>query len=176
MILHIIPNQNEINYPVGHYLKDALQFVKRSVKIIVEKKLFPTSDITIWCRGSSGSMLASMLTIELYNNNYNNIKVSHIKKLGEDSHSSGKVIFCKETFNIIIDDFVASGATIQSIMYEMNYYVEYCDCLIVSGCGTTIDDNGIITLKHKTPKMLITSNNGIRGKLKILKNLTPEKL
>ena len=60
-------------------------------------------------------------------------KIIHIKKDGEDSHSLSCPQF--DSYNIIVDDFIVSGATIQRIIEETAriHYIREFDALIVSG-------------------------------------------
>lgn len=183
MKLHIIKDQKAINYPVGYYIQDATCFIGNAVKVIMEmvqKKQFPYQDIDIWVRGSSGAILGGLLTQRLLTIGFTNISVIHIKKEGEDSHTEN-VFRTNGKYNIIIDDFIASGETMNEIAKVAGKYVKKIDLLIVS--RITFDYNhhfdeeynmiiDSVVLSHFTPKTLIC---GVVNKryIKHLRQLKP---
>ena len=129
MKLHIIKDQRKIKYPVGYYIEDAINFVNNVTQVIMEmakKKQFPLKDIDIWVRGSSGAILGGLLCQRLLAIGYENLSVIHIKKDGEESHTED-IFVTNGKYNIIIDDFVASGETMNEIVKLAGKYVKYID-------------------------------------------------
>jgi len=166
MKLHVIKNQLKIKYPVGYYIQDAINFINNVTEVIMQmaiKRQFPLKDIDIWVRGSSGAILGGLLCQKLIAIGYENLSVIHIKKEGEDSHTN-RVWKTGSKYHIVIDDFVASGETMDKIAEEAGKYIKYVDLLIVSKMAVDIDDDldlndnyilNSIYLKHFTPKTLI---------------------
>ena len=140
MELHVIENQGEIRYPVGSHIMNAISFINKALLIIEEKIVFKNTNILIWCRGSSGAILAGLLAsklIGLYPTIYT--RIVHVKKTGENAHDADikHVPFNSTYTNIIIDDFSYSGETIMSIAREMaTKEVQYIDLLILSNIHT----------------------------------------
>lgn len=140
MELHVIENQGEIRYPIGSHIVSAISFVDKALLIIEEKIVFKNANILIWCRGSSGAILAGLLAsklIDLYPTTYT--RVIHVKKTGEQAHATDieHVSLSTAYTNIIIDDFSYTGETIMSIAREMaTKEVQYIDLLILSNIHT----------------------------------------
>lgn len=106
-----------LSYPVGEDMGSAFEFAKAAAlklqPIIASKNL---RKLNIICRGSSGAILAALLSSQLVN--VINCQIIHIKKPGESSHSLTVPSFSwVEAVNVIIDDFISSGETIRAI-YE----------------------------------------------------------
>ena len=183
MKLHIIKDQTIINYPVGYHIQDAINFVNNATQVIMEmakKKQFPLKDIDIWVRGSSGAILGGLLTQRLFTIGFTNISVIHIKKDGENSHTEN-VFRTNGKYNVIIDDFIASGETMNEIAKIAGKYVKKIDLLIVSRIIFDYNEdydecNNLqvksVTLSHFTPKTLIC---GVVNKryIKHLRKLKP---
>ena len=68
------------------------------------------SRIVLCCMGSSGALIAGIVCSIIPNT-----IVYHIKKEGENAHSSNYFSFDFEDYLIIIDDFVSSGDTLRKI-------------------------------------------------------------
>ena len=92
------------------------------------KKIKKAIKINLWCRGSSGAIIATLVYNELCKLANTEIKICHIKKEKEFSHSSTPEFFAVTTFNekrinykiinIIVDDFISSGNTVNNIYKE----------------------------------------------------------
>ena len=171
MELHVIENQSKIKYPVGYNIQDAINFINNVTEVIMQmatEKQFPLKDIDIWVRGSSGAILGGLLCQRLLAIGYENLSVIHIKKEGEESHDN-EFYKTNSKYDIVIDDFVASGETMDKISKVAGKYIKYIDLLILSNISVNInfhsDDEEYftnkpleiksITLKHFTPKTLI---------------------
>lgn len=175
MELCVIKDQYEIGYPVGRYINEAIEFISRVTNKITSEELLPKrKEIILWCRGSSGSILAALLASKLVVLGFKVI-IRHVKKPGEDSHTSNGWINDYNYFNIIIDDFVATGDTIVAISKEMaKSGIEEIDCIIVSAShiqSEIIKKNEIhsVSLVFPTPKLLLTG--GHIPSIKLLKQL-----
>jgi len=103
----------DMSYPVGKNMNNLLENTKVFFELI--KKHAPKDQqLNFLCRGSSGAIIAGIVASSL-SEEYQVI-INHIKKEGESSHSSCLRLNI-EDFNIIIDDFIASGSTVNNI-YE----------------------------------------------------------
>lgn len=97
-------------YPVGENIKSYFDPCKEVAEII--EKEFPNKSITFWCRGSSGAMISALVCQHL-----DNVNIFHVKKENEISHYSS--IDRYNEINIIIDDLMASGSTVECIYQKM---------------------------------------------------------
>lgn len=95
-------------YPVGENIKSYFDSCKEVAEII--EKEFPNKSITFWCRGSSGAMISALICQHL-----DDVNIFHVKKQNEIAHYSS--INHYNEINIIIDDLMASGSTVNYI-YE----------------------------------------------------------
>ena len=161
---------NTMGYPVGLNMKDAVDYINK-VGEVINLPCSKSTEIAIWCRGSSGAILASLLLVKLTGGlGYSSVYIYHVKKPGESSHNIKHV--CDSEYHIVIDDFISSGETIRAIAMEMwQSKIEFIDCLIVHSVGFYYDKHDKVRLKVPTPKMLITKdyNNTINSDLKKLR-------
>lgn len=94
------------------------------IKSLVEEE----DRIALAVTGSSGAMLGAMVALKL--KKYE-VDICHLKKDGENSHSSAKRTILEEEKAFIIDDQIDSGATINRIL---NAYPEITfEAIIVGG-------------------------------------------
>lgn len=140
MKVHFLADRHEsISYPVGLHIDEAISFMDSVIRKIDTIEDFPTKGIAIWCRGSSGAILATILAQYFHTAGFTNVQINHVKKKGEDSHSSN--LFVNHDINIVIDDFVDSGSTIRNIMYTLyKEGIDYVDYLIVSDTPLEYED------------------------------------
>jgi len=111
--------KNPIGYPVGSEPQNLLRAIDVYAGVILEV-VKPGEIVNLFCRGSSGAIIAGMLSIKLAN--VLTIYIKHVKKDGENSHSMG-MFFKPNHINIIVDDFVSSGQTIDAI-YEKIFSIQ----------------------------------------------------
>lgn len=97
-------------YPVGENIKSYFDSCKEVAEII--EKEFPNKSITFWCRGSSGAMISALVCQHL-----GDVNIFHVKKENEISHFSS--INQYNEINIIIDDLMDSGSTVDYIYQKM---------------------------------------------------------
>ena len=88
-------------YPVGENIKFYFDPCKEVAEII--EKEFPNKSITFWCRGSSGAMISALVCQHLKEN-----EISHYSSI--DHYNE---------INIIIDDLMSSGSTVDYIYQKM---------------------------------------------------------
>ena len=97
-------------YPVGENIEFYFDPCKEVAEII--EKEFPNKSITFWCRGSSGAMISALVCQHL-----DNVNIFHVKKENEISHYSS--INHYNEINIIIDDLMSTGSTVNYIYEKM---------------------------------------------------------
>ena len=128
---HIEIESVSFNYPVGCDMQRANKSVCHCVDAFKQLDIDREQPIYLWCRGSSGAILATLFAIGI-GNDYPNVFISHVKKEGEISHSNAYYVRSGNNVNIIIDDFVATGSTIKAILAEMKNKDAKPNILIVS--------------------------------------------
>ena len=128
--VNFIRLENNITYPVGIYIVQNLSIINKMGDILFDLYGKEKSNINLWCMGSSGAIIASLIATR-----FKNVVILHVKKENEPSHSDGtNANFFPSDINIIVDDMVATGKTVSLI------YKEFCkqsifneiDCLCVS--------------------------------------------
>lgn len=125
-----LESQSAVNYPVSSFIQYNLPIIYDMVEKL-KNELDPTKDVILWGRGSSGAIIAGIMATRI-----EKAKISHVKKNGEDSHSnsvSTTPTDRKNTINVIVDDFMASGATLNSIYEQMKSHKIKVHGLCISG-------------------------------------------
>lgn len=137
----------EISYPIYVQNGELANYINCIYRILL-KKIPKISKINIWCRGSSGLSIASCLFIKL--EKYYTPTISYVKKEGESSHHR-RTHLSRNGINIIVDDFIHEGTTVNSIYKKMkDENVIVMDYLIVTkGYSSALIDF--------IPKYLITN-------------------
>jgi adenine/guanine phosphoribosyltransferase-like PRPP-binding protein len=130
---------SDISYPVGVELVFNMPIIKKMARAI--KKMYPTEKIHLWCRGSSGSIIASIIASNLGRNR--RVYINYVHKNYESRHSFiTNVGEYKQSVHIVVDDFIASGETINNIIdfakkqisQRYDYPNDYIlDCLCITG-------------------------------------------
>lgn len=121
---------NDISYPVGNNMKTTLEIVADMASKI--KKLYSIQPLNLFVRGSSGAILSGLIVSFL--KRYD-CRIIHIKKENEYSHGGTSFSLINPTApNIILDDFISSGETVNSIYLALQKYNHTnIDVLCVSG-------------------------------------------
>lgn len=104
------------SYPVHKDLKS----LRDSTKILATTidELYPGKVPLIYCRGTSGILIATNLAIH-----FPTSRIFLIRKPGESTHSDSEVykqyIHGRDSVSIIVDDQVSSGDTMQAIYSDL---------------------------------------------------------
>jgi len=144
MKIHTLIKGTEMQYPVGTHIMGNIEQINdmaNSIYLVMSEHydLSHTDNVIIFCRGSSGAIISGIVSAKLAEllpeRTY--ITIHHIKKDGESSHSGGFVesaLFYR-SITIIVDDFIATGRTIKSILENIHYHRsnQKVDILCVSG-------------------------------------------
>ena len=113
-----------IEYPVGTYISYNTPIIKSMASYI--KRKFPEGTISLWCRGSSGAIIAGVISSSLKRK----IFIRYISKNNEKRHDKSNYNY-ETDINIIVDDFICTGKTIDEIINKSGR--KKFDLLIVSG-------------------------------------------
>lgn len=117
-------------YPVGKHVHHWMCITKEYAKII--KSLVSKEDsIGLVVQGSSGAIIAA-LTVSYLEGYY--VEIKHIKKDGEESHSSTVPQLGHLEKLFVLDDFIETGSTINRIMEKINGLE--VEAIIVCECDT----------------------------------------
>jgi len=111
-------HSDQPDYPVGSNIGKAKKLIGHYLTVFYKLYSFDKK-INLWCRGSSGAIMATLFAA----NCKNECKICHVKKQGEDSHSYGYSRYENDgAINIVIDDFIATGDTIRAIVAAIEDY------------------------------------------------------
>ena len=153
---HFLIKGGEIQYPIGTHIMnnmDTINDMADSIYLVMSEHydLSHIDNVIIFCRGSSGAIISGIvsakLSILLPKRTF--LTIHHIKKEGESSHAGGFIessLFYR-SITIIVDDFIATGRTIISILEKIHDHKpdQIIDILCVSGSiGRKFDDK----IKH----------------------------
>lgn len=130
------PTMKGIMYPVGDHMNINKIFIKKLIKLYKTVEEFKGKPVNVICTGSSGAIIASALSMALRVSS----KIYHVKKPREDSHHGNYELmdhFDNSWLNVIVDDFIGSGHTINriySVFIDINHGSPIrIDC--VATCG-----------------------------------------
>lgn len=102
----------QVSYPIGREINKAVKYIDIVVETVGEQLRKHT--MNLWVRGSSGAVLAGIFVKAL--NSDKRIIVKYVKKTNEDSHFSMPIEEIPDMeLNIILDDFVREGSTMDAI-------------------------------------------------------------
>ena len=109
---------HEFYYPIGLNLSvnsSRAEEIAAVLKQCIITNYPNTKTINFWCRGSSGPILATLVATYLGNHYLSNI--NHVKKENEESHSDNNYKYKElDQVNVVIDDFIRTGTTIDAIL------------------------------------------------------------
>ena len=145
-----------VAYPVGDNIGEAITFSRNAAAKFTTIKKFKGKAINVWCRGSSGAILAALFSAELVGHA---IRICHVKKEGELSHN-GSVKPRYLAVNVIIDDFCETGSTLNAIYSELidNNSQGKVDCLIIGTTRGTKQEGRLEKLLKFKPPIIITNS------------------
>lgn len=123
--------KDTIPYPVGRNMSKTIVIVQEmcdKLTMLYKENTY----IQLVVRGSSGAIIGGLVASIL--NHRNMVTITHIKKEGESSHSSGIYDLKDYCPIVIIDDLISSGATVNEIYKALNERGYYdIDTLCISG-------------------------------------------
>lgn len=116
-------------YPTGLHIHRNLIAINQMASQLTSE-FGREAEIALWCRGSSGAIIAAIVSMS-----FPNSVINHVKKDGENSHSSN--IYSMRPINVIVDDFCDSCATVNAIATAMSWDGATVDCIAVFGSVET---------------------------------------
>ena len=81
-MIDTVKKLRKMNYPIGPNIKINLPIINNMYRYIKEK--FPEGTITIWCRGSSGAIIAGIISSKLKGR----ARVVYVSKPNEKRHDT----------------------------------------------------------------------------------------
>lgn len=130
--------EGSTRYPVGELIMQNMPVIismGNSIIQVLRKNYKSKKDVHLICRGSSGAIIAAIVGNMIFEAGYK-IQIYHVKKEGESSHngngSFSEYIFTNDV-TIVVDDFIASGNTIESICEIFENIIDKFSILCVSG-------------------------------------------
>lgn len=120
-----------LNYPVGDNITENIPRIREMIEVFKTIEYFHNKNLNIICRGSSGAIIAGIFATSLTNR----LKIVHVKKQHEDSHCNSYIHNDKNWANIIVDDFICSGETVNELgkFIVKESHSGEIDCLCVTG-------------------------------------------
>ena len=117
-----------IYYPVGDKISENLIAIKDMVKLL--KELYPDKQLYLWCRGSSGAIIAGVIATQ-----FKRVVICHVKKEGESAHSDFLPSVSEDGVNVIVDDFIGMGTTVNEVYKAYNQRTGNINinCLCITG-------------------------------------------
>ena len=138
----------DLKYPVGYHMdtnKSKILYMMEVLRDTVGKD----TPISLWCRGSSGAIIAAIIST-----GFDNCIINHVKKEGEESHSTHEFNTDRSRKHIIVDDFIRSGKTVNAIYLEMlrcSLSVDYlCVFECVYECNLKFIPKNVISERYVT--------------------------
>lgn len=110
----------DMYYPVLPNLLRNLEKINFYTQIIEQVvKYNKEQEIILWVRGSSGTAIAAVITQILGSKGYEGVSSILVRKPLEDSHSGTNYVYRVNPIHFIVDDFIATGNTLNAILEEM---------------------------------------------------------
>lgn len=135
-----------MEYPVGENITKNLPTILAMSNLL--KDLYPSKSMHLWCRGSSGAIIAAIIAT-----NFKKVVICHVKKSGESSHTDALPKSMRNAVHIIVDDFIAYGSTVNEIYTAFKKHTrnKEIDCLCVTGKFN-------IDVIHFIPKIIVAKS------------------
>ena len=117
----------ETSYPVGDRIQYNLPIINEMGNILKKfiSETYPLqTNVNLFCKGSSGAIIAALVGKDLIDHGFH-VSIHHIKKDGEQAHTDhliSNATFQSGMVNVIIDDFISSGTTVESIVNHVRLY------------------------------------------------------
>lgn len=116
-------------YPMGEHIQDNKPQINKLIQGFKSITEFNGKKINFICMSSSGAIVAALFALQV-----DRSKITHIKKENERSHN-GNFYYLSDFegyVNVIVDDFVGSGATFNNIYQRIKEHCPHIDCVCVT--------------------------------------------
>jgi len=115
-------------YPMGEYIQENIPEIQKLIDGFKTIEEFKGRPINFICMGSSGAIVAALFSLQV-----DNSKITHIKKDGESSHGGNYFDnYDFKNINVIVDDFVGTGTTLNLIYSIIGEYCPHINCVCVT--------------------------------------------
>lgn len=117
----IINRIGDFSYPVGVKFETSKKAISRLVSTFKTIDEFKGKNINIFCMGSSGAIIATVFAMKV-----SNCKIVMVRKSSEHCHSNNYDLHkhhSKDAINVIVDDFIDTGNTINSIYNQLKMMI-----------------------------------------------------
>lgn len=125
----------EIKYPIGEHFSYNIARVRRIGSLLSKNLPNYLTDkkqtIQLWARGSSGAIIGSIICAALIQKGFKAILLI-VRKDTEKSHWPNPILR-ENAFNVIVDDFICTGNTMDKILEYMLKVKVKPDAVCVSG-------------------------------------------
>jgi adenine/guanine phosphoribosyltransferase-like PRPP-binding protein len=114
---------------MGEYIQQNIPRIQKLIDGFKSITEFNGRKINFICMGSSGAIVAALFSLQVRDS-----RIIHIKKENERSHH-GNYFYpedFKDTVNVIVDDFVGTGATLNKIYSEIIENCPHIHCVCVT--------------------------------------------
>ena len=113
----------EMRYPIGVHIQynwPVIQCMQNKLLEYLLKEQLKNKIIQLFCMGSSGSIISSLIASHLISNEFE-VTIHYIQKEGESRHGGNYDVDDAKliSINIIVDDFIITGETIRKIYRTM---------------------------------------------------------
>ena len=112
----------EAIYPVQRHMMYITTVIDYIYNILKDKGLIENQLINIWCKGTSGDVMAALLINKIYQDSDSScqeILMCKVYKEHENHHLVNEIVYYPDGINIVIDDLVDTGKTILDIIKEI---------------------------------------------------------
>lgn len=136
-----------IDYPFGGAFKHNHKLTNNLVDTFLKvkrKHLRYKHRIIIFCQGNSGSVVSTVFAARLTAEGYEP-KIVYVRKKGEIRHGGLSFTAAADDLYVIVDDFISSGDTVNTIYKDIQGYLpiahKHIDALCVTGVVSRNDCN-----------------------------------
>lgn len=118
----ILYESRHITYPTLANLKNILSCCFDIANVLRQHlKQYDHQPIILWCRGTSGLIMATNLYNILYE--HFDIHINYVRKENEHSHCP-HIVNYKNGLDVFVDDFIDEGYTFNIVLDKMRHYTD----------------------------------------------------
>ena len=131
----IMTNCFGIMYPITTNSFEKLNDFAKNVYEEINKLEKEKIPLLFVCRGSSGSVLTTLVANIFYQNRWE-VKIHYVKKEIEKDHGGNSLSIPFSSYKtVVIDDFISTGDTMEHIYKNVFPTINVCDYLLVDRGG-----------------------------------------
>jgi len=102
-----------IDYPFGGAVVHNMKLINRLISKFTKfkSKKFPKHRTLLFCRGSSGAIVAALFAAKLLGDT----QIIYVRKRGENRHGAQNFLLQDTDLIVFVDDFICSGETMRAM-------------------------------------------------------------